>query len=305
VSAAETAAVGFVGLGAIGSQLARGLLEAGVRLVVYDRRPEAVTPLLREGAVGAESVAEIARGAEAVMVSLPTPEVVREVLAGEGGLLEGGAMRTFVDLSTTGPRTARELSTLLAKREIAYVDAPVSGGVIGAEARRLAVFVGAEEGAFERVRTLLEAFSETIVHVGPRPGQGQLAKLLNNLLSATAMAITSEAMAVGVRSGLEPDALLQAFNAGSGRNSATASKFPGQVVNRRFESGFRLRLMLKDVRLALEEARAQGVPMPVGGAVEQLWTLAGASAEEDSDHTEVVRLYEEWAGVEVEAKPVR
>jgi 3-hydroxyisobutyrate dehydrogenase-like beta-hydroxyacid dehydrogenase len=305
VSAAETAAVGFVGLGAIGSQLARGLLEAGVRLSVYDRRPEAVAALASEGAVGASSVAEIAGCAETVMVSLPTPEVVREVLSGEGGLLTGGVMKTFVDLSTTGPRTAGELAGILDERGIAYVDAPVSGGVAGAEVRRLAVFASGERGAFERVRPLLEAFSETIVHVGPRPGQGQLAKLLNNLLSATAMAIVSEAMTVGVRGGLSPDALLEAFNAGSGRNSATASKFPNHVVNRRFESGFRLQLMLKDVRLAMEEARAEGVPMPVGEAVEQLWSLAGTSAGEDTDHTEVVRLYEDWTGVTVEAKPVR
>ena len=300
-----TAEVGFVGLGAIGSHLARSVVEAGVPLAVFDRRPEAVAALVDAGAVGTDSVAEIAGSAETVMVSLPAPEVVRQVLAGDGGLLGGGAMRTFVDLSTTGPRTAAELATLLAERGIDYVDAPVSGGVAGAEAGRLAVFAAAEPAPFERVRPLLEPFSERIVHVGVVPGQGQLAKLLNNLLSATAMAITSEALTLGVRAGLDPDALLEAFNAGSGRNSATVSKFPQHVVNRRFESGFRLELMLKDVRLALQEGRAQGVPMPLGGTVEQLWMLAGASAEQGSDHTEVVRLFEDWAGVTVEAKPVR
>jgi 3-hydroxyisobutyrate dehydrogenase-like beta-hydroxyacid dehydrogenase len=305
VTGGGTAEVGFVGLGAIGSHLARSVVEAGVPLAVFDPRPEAVAALVDAGAVGAESVTEIAGSAETVMVSLPTPDVVHQVLAGDGGLLGGEAMRTFVDLSTTGPRTARELAALLAERGIEYVDAPVSGGVAGAEARKLAVFAAAGRAPFERVRPLLEPFSERIVHVGSVPGQGQLAKLLNNLLSATAMAITSEALTLGVRAGLDPDALLEAFNAGSGRNSATVSKFPQQVVNRRFESGFRLELMLKDVRLALEEGRAQGVPMPLGGTVEQLWMLAGASAEESSDHTEVVRLFEDWAGVTVEAKPVR
>jgi 2-hydroxy-3-oxopropionate reductase len=251
------------------------------------------------GATGADSVAEIAASAKIAMVSLPTPDVVREVLAGEGGLLAGTAISTFVDLSTTGMQTARELAALLAERGVEYVDAPVSGGVAGAEARTLAVFAAAEPGAFERCRPLLEPFSATIVHVGPEPGQGQLAKLLNNLLSATAMAITAEAMTVGVRAGLDPESLLEAFNAGSGRNSATASKFPEQVLNRRFASGFRLELMLKDVRLALEEARALEVSTPLGTAVESLWTLAERRAEPGGDHTEVVRLFECWSGVTV------
>jgi 3-hydroxyisobutyrate dehydrogenase-like beta-hydroxyacid dehydrogenase len=302
---AATTEVGFVGLGAIGSELAHSLVEAGVRPAVFDRRPEAVAALVEAGAVGADSVAEVAGSAETVMVSLPTPDVVRQVLTGRGGLIDGGAMRTFVDLSTTGLRTTRELASLLAERGIDYIDAPVSGGVAGAQARRLAVFAAADRRAFDRGRPLLEPFSARIVHVGLEPGQGQLAKLLNNLLSATAMAITAEAMTVGMRAGLDPEALLEAFNAGSGRNSATVAKFPEQVFNRSFESGFRLDLMLKDVRLALEEARSHGVPTPLGGAVEQLWMLAGASAAEGSDHTEVVRLFEDWAGVTVETKPVR
>jgi 3-hydroxyisobutyrate dehydrogenase-like beta-hydroxyacid dehydrogenase len=304
MSAAGTE-VGFVGLGSIGSPLARSLIDAGVRLTVYDNRPEAVAPLVDAGAIRSDSPAEVAGSADTVMVSLPTPDVVRQVLVGDGGLLAGEAMRTFVDLSTTGLRTTCELAGLLAERGIDYVDAPVSGGVTGAESRSLTVFAAAERPVFDRGRPLLESFSKRIVHVGLEPGQGQLAKLLNNVLSATAMAITSEALAVGVRAGLDPDALLEAFNAGSGRNSATVSKFPDQILNRRFASGFRLELMLKDLRLALEEAGTRGVAMPLGGLVEQIWRLAGARAGEGSDHTEVVRLFEDWAEVTVEAKPVR
>ena len=155
----------------------------------------------------------------------------------------------------------------------------MSGGVAGLEARRLAVMASGERAAFERVRPLLETFGSNVFWVGPSLGQGQTAKLLNNLLSATAVAITSEALALGVRSGLDPSMLLEIFNASSGRNTATTDKFPRHVLTRAFASGFRLRLMAKDVELCLAEARRRHVPMLVGGAVQQLWTLAAAGAQ--------------------------
>jgi 3-hydroxyisobutyrate dehydrogenase-like beta-hydroxyacid dehydrogenase len=298
---APAASVGFVGLGAMGAVQAGRLLEAGHQPAVFDSRPERVASLAERGARACSSAAEVGAGAETVLVSLPTPDVVREVLAGKGGLLKGGEMRTFVDLSTTGLEMARELRAILAKRHVAYLDAPVSGGVVAAEAGTLAVYAAGPADVFERCRPLLESFAAKIVQVGVEPGQGQVAKLLNNLLSATAMAITAEALTVGVKAGHEPDSLLEAFNAGSGRNTATAAKFPQQVLNRRFESGFRLELMLKDVRLALDEAAAEGVPMQLGATVGRLWELAASGAAEGADHTEVVRLFEELAGVTVES----
>jgi len=143
------------------------------------------------------------------------------------------------------------------------------------------------------------SFDNTTFHVGRESGQGQLAKVLNNLLSATAVAITSEALVLGATAGLEAQTLLDIFNAGSGRNTATSAKFPTHVLPETFASGFRLALMAKDVELCLAEARSRGHAMPVGGLVQQLWTLAAAQAEEEADHTEFVRLAEEWAGVEV------
>lgn len=285
--------LGFVGLGEMGSRLVAALIESGRRPVVFDTRAAAIDEAVALGAEPADSVAEVAARATTVMASLPTPDVVRAVVGGDGGLLAGGTMSTFVDLSTTGLGNARELAALLAERDVAYLDAPVSGGVAGADKRTLAVYAAGSDEVFERCRGLLEPFSKVVVCVGEEPGLGQLAKLLNNLLSATAMAITSEAMAVGVRAGLDPEALLDAFNAGSGRNSATQDKFPDQVVNRRFASGFRLALMLKDVRLALAEAEALGVAMPLGGLVEQLWTRADNVAGDGADHTEVARVYDQ------------
>ncbi|OJU85499.1 MAG: hypothetical protein BGO11_00720 [Solirubrobacterales bacterium 70-9] len=294
--------MGFVGLGAIGSHLAAAVASTGRPMAVFDTRAEAMQPLVERGARACSSPAEVAALAPTVMASLPTPPVVVEVLRGEDGLLAGGAMETFIDLSTTGVQTARELSALLAERGVAYLDAPLSGGVAGAEARTLGVFAAAPADVFEANRDLLEPFSKVIVLVGAEPGMGQLAKVMNNLLSATAVTITSEAMTVAARAGLDPAALLEAFNAGSGRNSATVSKFPQQVLTREFDSGFRLELMLKDVGLALAEADVQGVSMPLGGLVEQLWRLADTVAGEGADHTEVARVYEGWAGVEIAAR---
>ena len=244
----EGLSIGFVGLGAMGGRMARLLLEDGCALAVYDTRPEAVTPLAERGAVPLGSAAEVADVVETVLASLPTPEVVREVACGARGVVHGSAVRTFVDLSTTGAMASEEIGKALAEAGIAHVDAPVSGGVAGLEARRLAVMASGERAAFERVRPLLETFASNVFWVGSEVGQGQTAKLLNNLLSATAVAITSEALALGVRSGLDPSMLLEIFNASTGRNTATTDKFPRHVLTRAFASGFRLRLMAKDVR---------------------------------------------------------
>jgi len=291
-----TAPVGFVGLGAMGTPMVEALLDGGFAVLVADVRAEAAEALVERGATAASSAAEVADGAETVLVSLPLPEVVRTV-AGEVG--SGGAMRTFVDLSTTGPSTTEAIAAGLQANGIRYLDAPVSGGVAGAAERRLTVMASGDEAVFADVKPLLATFATTILHVGAAPGQGQLAKLLNNLLSATAFAITSEATTLGVRGGLDPATLLDVFNASTGRNTATSDKFPRQVLTRAFASGFRLKLMTKDVELCLAEARSRGHAMPVGGLVQQLWTLAAAQAEEEADHTEFVRLAEEWAGVEV------
>ena len=292
----DAPSIGFVGLGAMGGRMARLLLEDGRALAVYDPRPEATTALAARGAVPLGSATEVADVAETVLASLPTPDVVREAACGERGVVHGSAVRTFVDLSTTGAMASEEIGKALAEAGITHVDAPVSGGVAGLEARRLAVMASGERAAFERVRPLLESFASNVFWVGADVGQGQTAKLLNNLLSATAVAITSEALALGVRSGLDPSTLLEIFNASSGRNTATTDKFPRHVLTRAFASGFRLRLMAKDVELCLAEARRRHVPMLVGGAVQQLWTLAAARASEDDDHTQLAELYEGWTG---------
>ncbi len=300
MSGAAGQTVGLVGLGAMGSRMGEALLDHGHSLAVYDERREAMDPLVERGAGACTSPAEVADRAAVVLVSLPTPDVVRSVACGADGIVRGRAIRTFVDLSTTGSVVAEEVSRTLREAGIEYVDAPVSGGVAGVSKRALTVMASGEREAVARVEPLLQAFAAKIFWVGPAPGQGQLAKVLNNLLSATALAITSEAMTFGVRAGLDPQTLLDIFNASSGRNTATSDKFPQHVLTRRFAAGFRLRLMAKDVELCLSEARDRKIPMILGGLVQQLWTLAAAQGDETDDLTEIVRLFESWTGVTVE-----
>jgi 3-hydroxyisobutyrate dehydrogenase-like beta-hydroxyacid dehydrogenase len=287
---ANQEAVGFVGLGAMGSKMVGALLESGWRPIVFDLRTESVAAAVDQGCEAATSPAAVADRAAVVMASLPTPAAVEAVLLGEDGLLEGGAMDAFVDLSTTGAATTRRLSAALAERGVGYLDAPVSGGVAGATERRLAAYVAGADSVFDRCEPLLRSFSRIVIRVGSEPGLGQLTKLLNNTLSATSMVITAEALALGGQAGIDPATLLEALDAGSGRNSATGDKFPNQVITGRFDSGFRLELMLKDLRLALDEAREAGVPMPTAALVEQLWAGAAAALPESADHTEIARL---------------
>jgi 3-hydroxyisobutyrate dehydrogenase-like beta-hydroxyacid dehydrogenase len=297
----EPGLVGVVGVGAMGAPICGALLEAGCEVAVFDREAAAVDGVVARGATACASARELADRATTVLMSLPTPEVVREIVADENGPLAGAAIETLVDLSTVGAAVAEEAARAARAAGVAYLDAPVSGGVAGAEARTLAVMAAGDRAVFERVRPLLETFGGSVFHVGTQPGQGQLAKLLNNLLSATALAITCEAALLGVRAGLDPATLLEVFSAGSGRNTATTDKLPKHVLTRRFASGFRLALMAKDVELCIAEARSRHVPMLVGGLVQQLWTLAAAQSEPDADHTEIVRLFEGWSGALVTA----
>jgi 3-hydroxyisobutyrate dehydrogenase-like beta-hydroxyacid dehydrogenase len=286
--------IGFVGLGAMGQHMAARLLDAGHELAVFDTRPEAVEPHAARGATACDSAAEVADVARTVLVSLPTPDVVRDVA---NDLSRGETIETYVDLSTTGPPVAAEVAAALSGAGIAVLDAPVSGGVAGAQAGSLTIMAAGDAAVFDRTRALLEAIGNNVVHVGDDPGQGQLAKVLNNLLSATALAITAEAVALGVRGGLSARTLVDVFTKSSGRNSATDDKFPRHVLPRTFGAGFRTELMNKDVQLCLAEAQRQGVPMVLGGSVAQLWSLAAATADDGADCTEIVQIVEGWAGV--------
>jgi len=292
--------IGFVGLGNMGGPMANRLIDAGHRLAVYDIRDEAMAPLVARGAARMNSSRAVADASDIVFFSLPEPKDIEGEALGPAGVVTGQRAKIFVDLSTTGPRTTARVVAGLAERSIAIVDAPVSGGVADAKKGTLAVMASGPPALIERVRPLLAIFGK-VFHVGERPGMGQAMKLCNNVLSATSMAVTAEAMVMGVKAGLDPAQMLEVINSGTGRNTATETKFPNEVITRRFTQGFYTGLMYKDVRLCLEEAEALQVPMWVGSAVRMMWQLANSELGPQSDFTEIVRLVENWAGVEVKA----
>jgi 3-hydroxyisobutyrate dehydrogenase-like beta-hydroxyacid dehydrogenase len=292
--------IGFIGLGNMGAHMARRLLEAGYTVVVYDTRQEAIGNLAARGAIAARSPAEVADAAETVMASLPTPDIVRAVATGPGGVVEGRKVRRFVDLSTTGAVMAEHIFETLRARNIVQIDSPVSGGVRGAEMGTLAVMVSGPRADIAAVEPALKAIGKVFV-VGERPGLGQTMKLVNNVLSATAMAATAEAMVTGVKAGLDPQQMLEIINAGTGRNTATEDKFAKAVLPGTFDLGFAAALMLKDVKLFLAEREKLGVPTEVIEAVCKLYQLTCDECAEGADLSAVVLPVEKRAGVEVRA----
>jgi len=236
-----------------------------------------------------------------VLVSLPTPEAVRDVALGAEGLIHGSAIRTYVDLSTIGQAVAVEVAEALGERGIVTLDAPVSGGVRGAVAGTLALMVAGSATGLERVRPLLEVFGR-VFHVGERPGLGQLMKLANNLLSATAIVATTEAIVLGVKGGLDPATMLDVINASTGRNTATEDKFPRQVLSGRYAAGFTTGLLTKDLGLCAAAATALGVPMPVAAEVHAQWRRAVVELGADADITRIVALIERAAGARIAPK---
>jgi len=290
--------IGFIGLGNMGAHMARRLIEAGHRVTVYDTRQEAIGHLAAIGGVAARSPREVADAAEIVMASLPTPDIVLKVATGPDGVIEGKRVRRFVDLSTTGAVMAERIFKLLASRNIVQIDAPVSGGVKGAERGTVAVMASGPRADVAVVEPALKVIGK-FFFIGERPGAGQTMKLCNNVLSAAAMAATSESMVMGVKAGLDPRIMLDVINAGSGRNTATEQKFPEVVLPRKFNQGFAAGLMLKDVNLFISEAEALGIPIPVIKAVAGLFGLTCDELGKDADLTAVVQPIEKRAGVEV------
>ena len=301
-----TGLVGFIGLGQMGSRMARRLLAHGHELVLYDISPQALAPFRELGVSTARSPRELACRCQVVLASLPTPDSVVEAVLGPGGLLEGMTLGSlFVDLSTTGVEVEERVANALVARGAQCLDAPVSGGVRGAEEGTLAVMAAGSRAAFERARSLLEVIGRHVFYVSERPGHGQAMKLINNLLSATAMAATSEALVLAAKVGLDPGTALRVLNVSSGRNTATEDKFPRAVLPRTFDYGFRTGLMHKDVSLAAALARQTGVPLLVGRAVELVWEMAVREGLADQDFTAIVTLYERWASALVASSETR
>jgi 3-hydroxyisobutyrate dehydrogenase-like beta-hydroxyacid dehydrogenase len=290
--------IGFIGLGQMGFHMARRLVEAGHRLVVFDTRREAVDRLTALGAKSVDSARAVADEVETVMASLPTPDIVLAVATGAGGVIEGKRVRRFVDLSTTGAVMAKRIFEALKAKTIVQIDCPVSGGVTGAAKGTLALMVSGPRKEVSAIEPALKAIGRAFF-ISERPGAGQTMKLCNNFLSAAAMTATSEAMVMGVKAGLDPRIMLDVINSGTGRNTATEDKFGRVVLPRTFNLGFTVGLMTKDLKLCLGEGKALDVPMEVAEAVTRALQTACDENGPDADLTTVVQPIERRAGVEV------
>jgi 3-hydroxyisobutyrate dehydrogenase-like beta-hydroxyacid dehydrogenase len=293
--------IGFVGLGTMGFLMGRRLIEAGHSLIVYDTRPEAIERLTKLGARAASSPKDVADRVETVMASLPSLDAVWAVATGAEGVVHGSKVKRFVDLSTSGARMAQRIAEALASNKIVQIDCPVSGGPGGAEKGTLAVMVSGPAADIDFLKPVLSVFGKVFV-IGDKPGMAQTMKLANNMLSATAMAATSEAMVMGVKAGLDPAVMIEVINAGSGLNTASRDKFPRSILPGTFDYGFANGLMYKDVKLCLDEAEGMGVPMWVGAMVRQMFQLSTTQYGENADFTTIVKCVEQWAGVEVRTK---
>jgi 3-hydroxyisobutyrate dehydrogenase-like beta-hydroxyacid dehydrogenase len=287
--------VAFIGVGRMGSGMASRLLAAGHEVTVFDPSAAAVSAMVAKGARAAGSIREAATGTAIVMASLPSPATVKAAATDVAGV---SGVRVFVDLSTSGTAAAQAITAILAPAGIAAVDAPVSGGVTGAANGKLTLMASGPSAAVESVKSLLECFGKLFV-VGERPGLGQTVKLANNLMSAASLAIAAEAMAMGVKAGVDPKVMIDILNVSSGRNSATQDKIPKHVLNRKFDFGFANALSFKDVRLCLDEAEGLGVPMVVGAAVRQMLSITNNLYGPDADVTDLVRVLEQWSHCQI------
>jgi len=300
----NTKTIGFIGLGHMGGPIGRRMLEAGYSLVVFDVNSHAMKPLIALGATQAESPKAVADLAQVIFLSLPTPDVVRSVSIGKQGVVHGDAAKVVVDLSTTGPDVVTEVARELHAKSISMLDCPVSGGASGARNGTLALIASGDPLIYEHLKPLLSCFGR-LFHVGDEPGMAQTMKIINNLISVTSLAITSEVMVLGAKAGLDVDAMIDVLNASSGRTSASVDKVPNFVLPRSFDFGFPIGLSVKDVSLCLERARALGVPMHVGQAVVDFIVRARDTCGERADMTEMIRMVEMAAGVMVKGRAAR
>jgi 3-hydroxyisobutyrate dehydrogenase len=266
-----TGTIGWIGVGSMGHRMSRHVAAAGHPLVVADAVSTERAP---QGAAVARSNAEVAARADTVILSLPDGNVSQAVARELAGAAPR-KVRTVIDTSTIGIAAARACAESLTAAGIEYVDAPVSGGTAGADKATLAIMLACPAETFERLKPLMSLMGKPF-YVGPNPGQGQAVKLLNNFLSATALAATSEAIAFGVGQNIPMQTILDIVNASTGRNSATDDKFPRRIIHGRYDAGFTAKLQLKDIKLYLENARAAGIADEIADRVVQVWTKMDA-----------------------------
>ncbi|MFH1032791.1 MAG: NAD(P)-dependent oxidoreductase [Chloroflexota bacterium] len=294
--------IGFIGLGNMGSPMAQNLIKANYRLVVYDLKEAAMEPLVKTGATKGLNPSDVAQQSSVVITMLPASPQVEETVLGPAGVLEGiSPGNILIDMGTSYPGSTKMISEKLAASGIRMLDAPVSGGVKGAREASLSIMVGGKESDFNECRPIFEVLGKNIYHVGP-VSAGHTVKALNNLCSACSMVVTSEAMVIATKLGLSPEKVIEVLNSSTGRSWSSQFKFPNFVLNDKFNSGFSISLMNKDLEIANRLGRELHVPMYVGTMVQQVYNHAMGQGAADECHTAIAKVIEDWGGVKVRAK---
>ena len=294
--------VGYLGVGNMGQPMAGKLLDGGHGLVVYDISDQAMEPLLLRQARRAASPKDLADQCETVVVSLPTLAAFRSAVLGPDGLAAGGAIRLLLNTCTVGVPFLREIEAALMPQGVAIVDCPISGGPAGARAGTLSVMVSGDPAAIARVRPLISLWGPTLTVAGDKPGAAQVLKLTNNILFAVSLAATSEAFVMGAKGGLDPAVMLNAINAGSGRSGATLTVMPNAVLDRSFDYGAAMHILMKDIELAIAQGEDLGVPMWVCQAARLVFKHAMFADAANDDLSTLIRHVERGAGFELPGK---
>ena len=280
----------------MGQPMVRRLIAAGYGVAAYDIREEAVAAARASGAAAATSITGAIGGADVIITMLPDGPAVERAVYGQDGLVAAArAEQTLLEMTSSHPSVTRRLAADLAGRGVGVLDAPVSGGVRGAEQGSLCVMVGGPPALLESQRPVLEVFGR-IVHVGDAPGDGDVAKTINNLMSATTIWSAVEAVALARRAGLAPERMLEAVNRSTGRSYTTENKVEQYMLPRRFTAGFTVAQYLKDLDICLDVAAGLDVPMILGEVVRQAWRAASQSGLAAEDHTALITLVERWLG---------
>ena len=288
-------AVGFVGLGIMGAFMAGNLLEAGHELVVHNRTRTKAERLAQRGARVADSPREVAEGSNVIITMLPGPPQVEEVVAGQGGLLEGAREGSLIiDMSTSSPILAQELARAARNKAVGMLDAPVSGGDVGARDGALSIMVGGEEDDFERARPLFGVMGETVVHVGGT-GAGQVVKACNQIVVALVIEAVAEALILGAKAGVAPGRVLEVLSGGLASSKVLEVKGE-KFLSHDFAPGGKVEYHRKDLGIDLEAGREYGVTLPVAALVDQMFGVLEAKGRGGWDHSALITLIEEGSG---------
>jgi len=286
----ESKKVGFIGLGKMGTPMVFRLLQAGFEVVAFDLDAGAVSHAVSNGAVEASLTLEVAKQCNIIILMLPNSKIVNSVVLDSEFQSALAPESLIIDMSSSDPLETQKLSATLEAKNIHLVDAPVSGGVKGAIQGTLTIMVGGNNEQIKLASSVLQDLGR-VLPVGSI-GSGHAIKALNNLLSASHLWATSEVMLAGMKFGLDPKAMLDAFNGASGKSGSTENKWPNFILPGAFNSGFALDLMLKDMKIAVKLADGTGVPFSLGNEVTQLWEKAASELSPHADHTEIARWIE-------------